>query len=205
MKAALVLTLLAVPVGSAAQEPPEPPAASTDAPAAAVLRAAPATPIDRTPKRGMMPDPAARSVTADQTRLLGAGKAVDEPRGETTRRVEGVPPVSPQRLGRVRPEGVDEKKRRPLLGDIRAIDLRDGEALLRVEGVEQTIRPGMRLKTDVVRSVSPERLVLVRPEGVDEERGETLIIVDFLGAGRTRVRAYATRDWTAQPPQSTVE
>jgi hypothetical protein len=88
------------------------------------------------------------------------------------------------------------------LGDVRALELREGEALLRVDGVELTIRPGMRLKTDLVKSISPKRMVLLRPEGVDAKKGETLIVVDVLGAGRSRVRMYTARDWTARPPRS---
>ncbi len=85
------------------------------------------------------------------------------------------------------------------LGDVKALDVRDGEALFRIDGREQRLKPGMLLKTDVVKSITPQRMVLVRPENVDEKRGETLIIIDFSGPGRSRVRMYATRDWTARP------
>lgn len=88
------------------------------------------------------------------------------------------------------------------LGDLKALDVREGEALLRVDGVERTIRPGMRLRDDVVQSITPQRMVLLRPKHVDEKKGEALVIVDFLGPGRSRVRTYASRDWTARPPRS---
>jgi hypothetical protein len=87
------------------------------------------------------------------------------------------------------------------LGNLKVLDLREGEAVLRVAGVERTVRPGMLLEHDVVQSITPERMVLVRPERVDQKKGETVIVVDFLGAGRSRVRTYAARDWTAQPPR----
>jgi hypothetical protein len=85
------------------------------------------------------------------------------------------------------------------LGDLKALDVREGEALFRVDGKEQTLRPGMLLKTDRIRSITPQRMVLVRPETVNETMGETLIIIDFLGPGRNRVRMYAARNWTARP------
>jgi hypothetical protein len=88
-----------------------------------------------------------------------------------------------------------------LLGNVKALEVKDGEALLRVDGVDQTIRPGMFLKTDMVQAITPKRMVLVRGEGTDDRKGETLIIVEFLGAGQSRVWMYATRDWTARPPR----
>ncbi len=88
-----------------------------------------------------------------------------------------------------------------VLGDVKALEVKEGEALLRVDGVEQTVRPGMLLKTDVIQAITPRRMVLVRPEGVDAHRGETLIIVEFTGAGQSRVSMYATRDWTARQPR----
>jgi hypothetical protein len=99
---------------------------------------------------------------------------------------------------RPRPKAVasDELRR---LGDIKALDLREGEALFRIDGREETLRPGMLLKTDRIESITPTRMVLLRPEGVNEKMGETLIIIDFLGPGRSRVRMYAARNWTDKP------
>jgi hypothetical protein len=99
---------------------------------------------------------------------------------------------------RVRPKAGPADELR-LLGDLKALDVRDGEALFRVDGQEQKLRPGMLLKTDVIQSITPQRMVLLRPETVDDKKGETLIIVDFVGPGRNRVRMYAARDWTARP------
>lgn len=99
---------------------------------------------------------------------------------------------------RLRPKAVASDQLRQL-GDIKALDLREGEALFRVDGQEQTLRPGMFLKTDRIESITPQRMVLLRPETVNEKMGETLIIVDFLGPGRSRVRMYAARNWTATP------
>jgi hypothetical protein len=89
-----------------------------------------------------------------------------------------------------------------LLGDLKALDVRDDQALFRVDGQEQTLRPGDSLKGDVVKSITPKRMVLLRSEAQNEKMGETLIIIDFLAPGRTRVRMYAARDWTARPFKS---
>ena len=85
------------------------------------------------------------------------------------------------------------------LGDVKALDLRQGEGVFRVDGVEVTLRAGDMLKTDLVEFVSPERLVLRRPATVDEKKGETVIIVDFVGPGRSRVREYASRNGMVKP------
>ncbi len=90
---------------------------------------------------------------------------------------------------------------RRLLGDLKTLEARDGEALVRIEGVEQTIRPGMQTKLGRVESISPQRLVLLRAAAEDPKKGETRVVIDLLGAGRRRVRIYASRDWTAEPPR----
>lgn len=87
-----------------------------------------------------------------------------------------------------------------VLGDFKALDVREGEAIVRLDGSERTLRPGMQLKGDLVRSISPRRMVLVRPGSTDPKKGETLIVVDFEDAGRSRVRIYAAQNWTATPP-----
>ena len=88
-----------------------------------------------------------------------------------------------------------------VLGDIKVLGLANGEARLRVDGVEQILKPGMLLKTDTVKSITPQRMVLLRPDGVDAQKGETLIIVNLLAGGRTRVRSFAARDWAARSPK----
>jgi len=144
-----------------------------------------------------------KQATPSRARPVGNGAekrwavVPQEPLDRTPKRV-----AAPAKVARKKGDdlGVNELR---LLGDIKVLELREEEALLRVDGVEQMIRSGGHLKAHLVKSVSPERLVLVRPEGVDAERGETLIVVDFLGAGRSRVRMYAARDWTARPPRLT--
>jgi hypothetical protein len=101
------------------------------------------------------------------------------------------PAIEPQTLSAARPtRNVTASDELRTLGDLKLLDAREDEAVLRVDGHEQTIRPGTALGSGVVR-----------PGQVDAKKGETLIVVDFLGAGRSRVRTYAARDWTAQPPK----
>jgi hypothetical protein len=88
-----------------------------------------------------------------------------------------------------------------VLGDVKVLGMATGEARLRVDGTEQTLKPGMLLKTDMVKSITPQRMVLLRPDGVDGRKGETLIFVDVLAGGRTRVRTYAARNWSARAPK----
>ncbi len=87
------------------------------------------------------------------------------------------------------------------LGDLKTLKVGDGEALVVIEGVQQTIRPGMRTKLGLVESVSPQRLVLLRTAAEDPKKGDTRVIVDLLGGGRNRVRIYASRDWTVERPR----
>lgn len=88
-----------------------------------------------------------------------------------------------------------------VLGDVKLVRAEEGQARLRIDGAEETLRPGMFLKTDRVKSIAPERIVLVRPAEVDEAQGEVFVVIDILAGGRTRVRTYATRDRTAKPPR----
>jgi hypothetical protein len=125
----------------------------------------------------------------------------ESPSGKAWRAAPAKPADKTPKMGvarRPRPKAAQSDELR-LLGDIKALDLREGEALFRIDGQEQTLRPGMLLKTDLIESITPQRMVLVRPESVDEKKGETLIIVDFLGPGRSRVRMYAARNWTSKP------
>jgi hypothetical protein len=133
-------------------------------------------------------EPSPTAVSTPQSAVVPRGATAQPP--DTTRK-----PMVARRVPRSA-AAVDDLR---LLGDIKVLGMAEGEARLRVDGVEQSIRPGMLLKTDVVKSISPQRMVLVRPEAVDTRKGETLIIVDVLDGGRTRVRMYATRNWTARP------
>jgi len=121
-------------------------------------------------------------------------------RAAPTKPVDKTPKVGVARRARPMAAPSDELRQ---LGDIKALDVRDGEALFRIDGHEQTLRPGMLLKTDLIKSITPKRIVLLRPETVNERMGETRIIIDFIAPGRSRVRMYAARNWTARPLRPT--
>jgi hypothetical protein len=77
------------------------------------------------------------------------------------------------------------------LKNLQPVNLRDGEAQVRLDGVVRTVREGDALGTDVVRSVESNRLVLARSEGSGRE---STVIVTFDAQGTSRVRVYSTQD-----------
>lgn len=97
---------------------------------------------------------------------------------------------------------IDPPKRpRPAALDVepslRALSFSGDEATVDVRGQNQVLRPGSRLGDDVVKSVSPGRLVLVRPEIVDGETREAIVLVTFDAAGEATTRVFRTHDPTA--------
>ena len=77
------------------------------------------------------------------------------------------------------------------LKNLEALSLRDGEARVRLDGIDYTLRPGDTIAGDVVRRVEATRIVLARPEG---DKREAIVIVTFDGQGRARVRVFGTLD-----------
>lgn len=77
---------------------------------------------------------------------------------------------------------------------LRAVSLGDGEATLEVDGRRETVRPGSRLGGDTVKSVSAERLVLLRPV---KDGDDALVIVTFAADGAARARTFWARDPSA--------
>ncbi len=170
-----------------------------------------------------------RGVGADRTSARGRAPVVRTGWGLAVAALLSVsawaePPAAPRREGEAssdrvwgaapaKPAGTAPKAgvaRRPrpkagpsdelrLLGDVKVLDVKDGEALFRIDGQEQTLRPGMLLKSDLIKAITRQRMVLLRPESVDEQKGETRIIVEFVAPGRNRVRMYAARNWTSRP------
>jgi hypothetical protein len=76
------------------------------------------------------------------------------------------------------------------LKGIRALSIREGEAQVVVGGATRTVRAGDRIGKDVVQRVDATRIVLLRP--ADGSAGEATVVVSFDGAGRSRIRVYAT-------------
>ena len=77
------------------------------------------------------------------------------------------------------------------LKSLEAVSLRDGEARVRLDGVERTLRAGDKIAGDVVRRIESHRMILARSEGDDREG---IVIVTFDGKGRARVLVFTTVD-----------
>jgi hypothetical protein len=75
--------------------------------------------------------------------------------------------------------------------------LSDDEATVELDGRRQVVRPGSRLGDDIVKSISPGRLVLIRPAKPEDPGGEALVVVTFDPEGRGRSQVFWTRDPTA--------
>jgi hypothetical protein len=77
----------------------------------------------------------------------------------------------------------------------------EGEARLLVEGAERVVRVGDVLGADLVKSVAPGRIVLLR-EGADSEGGDALVILTQDGEAEPRTRVIWSKDPTAvEPPE----
>lgn len=77
---------------------------------------------------------------------------------------------------------------------MRALTFAEDEATVEVGGRTEVLRPGSRLGDDVVKSISPGRLVLLRPEEVDGDRREAIVLVTFDAAGEARTQVFWTHD-----------
>jgi hypothetical protein len=88
---------------------------------------------------------------------------------------------------------------------LRAISFGEGEATVDVGGRTEVLRPGSRLGADVVKSVSPGRLVLLRPEEVDGERHEALVLVTFDATGTAKTQVFWTHDHSAPQAPEVVQ
>jgi hypothetical protein len=86
------------------------------------------------------------------------------------------------------------------VSDYRALATAEGEARLLVAGAERVVKPGTVLGTDVVKSVAPGQVVVLRPAR-PEAGGEALVIITFDAQGRGRERVVWTKDPTAQAPR----
>lgn len=77
---------------------------------------------------------------------------------------------------------------------VRALAFAEDEVTVDVGGRTEVLRPGSRLGGDVVKSVSPGRLVLLRPEEVDGDRREAIVLVTFDAAGEAKTQVFWTHD-----------
>jgi len=132
---------------------------------------------------------------------LGLAAEEKRPAAAGSAELEAAQPIAPAPVGATTVPVLREPSRSKLppspAVSWKALKTADGEARLLVDGTEQTVRPGSRLGGDLVKSVSPGRLVLERGAGPDDPRGQALVIVTFDAAGQARTRVLWTRDPTA--------
>ena len=127
------------------------------------------------------------SPTPDPNPMVSAERP-QAPRPDTAPRTVAVP-AEPAR-------GPRDSADAGLLKGARALALRSGEARLVVSGVERVVRPGDLIGTDTVKTITPERLVLVRADAAAPSA--SLVVVSFDAQGRARIRVYAASDTTVR-------
>ncbi len=76
------------------------------------------------------------------------------------------------------------------LSGLRAVTLREGEAVVSLAGVTRSVRPGDALGSTTVKSVGSDRIVLVRnpPSGAG---APTFVVIRFGPGGQASARTYA--------------
>ena len=87
-----------------------------------------------------------------------------------------------------------------VLKGIRALDLKPGEARVLVEGSERTLHVGDAIGEDVVKSIEPGRIVLVRSPKPGNPEGDALVWVDFDSSGASVVRVVLMKDPRPKAP-----
>ena len=78
------------------------------------------------------------------------------------------------------------------LEGVQALSIGEGEARLRLAGGERTVRPGVAIGADVVKSIIPGQMVLTRNRSGGE--GIATVVVKFDEQGRGRVRVLYLTD-----------
>lgn len=146
------------------------------------------------------PAPRGSDVRADERPTTSSAVQVPVQGGEGVEPVPGAPsPVAPSLEIRPVPATIGTLPAAPRASAskssvaVRALSMKDGEATLERAGVHETVRPGSRLGSDTVRSVSPGRLVLDRPAA--GRKPAALVIVTFGEGGRAEEQVF----WMADP------
>jgi hypothetical protein len=80
------------------------------------------------------------------------------------------------------------------LRGVQALSLKQGEARLRLADGERTLRPGDAIGADVVKSIEPGQMVLVRAGATPAAEATATVVVKFDELGRGRVRVYHLKD-----------
>lgn len=77
-----------------------------------------------------------------------------------------------------------------------ALAMKEGEARLRLAEGERTVRPGDTIGVDVVKSINPGQVVLLRGGTATDPEGSATVVVKFDKQGRSQVRVYYLKDPT---------
>lgn len=100
------------------------------------------------------------------------------------------------------PIGSGSAKDAGALAGVRAVQIDDTQARLVIQGVERVVKAGDLIGADIVKSISPGRVVLLRPAAAAGAGGESLVILQFDPQGRTQVLVIASKDTTAKAPRT---
>ena len=87
-----------------------------------------------------------------------------------------------------------------VLKGARALDLKLGEARVIVGGSERVLHVGDAIGDDVVKSIDPGRIVLIRSPKPGNPKGDALVWVDFDPNGASLVRVMLLEDPTPKAP-----
>ena len=87
-----------------------------------------------------------------------------------------------------------------VLKGARALDLKPGEARVIVGGSERVLHVGDAIGDDVVKSIDPGRIVLIRSPKPGNPKGDALVWVDFDPNGASLVRVMLLEDPTPKAP-----
>lgn len=134
---------------------------------------------------------------------LAADKPAPPPPPDTTENeVMAIHPAPPPDTTprRMRVRVVPETGRRarpanpePLFG-VKALALKDGEALLQLADGQRLVHPGDAIGTDVVQVIGDGTLVLERPEAPGRPGGVGTVVVRFDAQGRSAIEVFHTGD-----------
>lgn len=100
---------------------------------------------------------------------------------------------------RVAPAGRDSGDALGLKG-VQALSIKEGEARLRLAAGERTVRPGDAIGPDIVKTVTPGQIVLLRTASTEKRLEAATVVVRFDSAGRGRVRVYYEKETSPPPP-----
>lgn len=143
----------------------------------------------------------ALAAAPDPTKPPAEGQKVDgEESGKRFARPDSQPPVLPQGpvAGRAAPPSTSKRlAAHGAYQTLRALQIKEGEALVQTAEGQRLLHPGDHIGNDVVKAIDEGLLVLDRPAAPGQPGGDRRIVVRFDAQGRASVRIYTTEDPTA--------